>query len=106
MNETEIAAFDCLDIRFYFSSLELQDVSLPGYTNKYIGYDLFAPELDISHMLPVDLVSESLDTNITANSLENSGSWSINTEWSYKVCTANVSSDDTFNCKFSAHFVR
>ena len=100
--------FDCLDIRFYFSANEIQDKSKPGYTNKYIGYDLFAPELDIAHMLPIDLVHQSLDSNILATSTDQTGSWTINTDKSYKECSlaSNSDIDIKYNCLFSANFFR
>lgn len=56
--------YDCLDVRFYFSNNEIDDERKPGYSNKYIGYDLFAPDLDEKRMLPIDLVLQSLDDNI------------------------------------------
>ena len=91
--------FDCLDVRFYFSLAEINDESKPGYSNKYIGYDLFSPELDSTHMLPIDMVTGFLDSNIDSEATDKSGSWDINTTKSYKQCV-----NGTSNCLFSASF--
>ena len=59
--------FDCLDVQFYFSRDEIEDNTKFGYSSTFTGYDIFAPALDIKHMLPTDLISEYLDQNIESS---------------------------------------
>lgn len=92
--------FDCLDTRFLYSTEDLANPDAPGYTQKFIGFDLFGPGLDVSTMLPLDLVSDFLDSHIDTSSTDRSGTWKINTESSYKECKAEGV------CIFSVQFSR
>ena len=94
--------FDCLNVQFYFSQAEIADNTKPGYSSSFTGYDLFAPELDATHMLPIDLIADHLDQNIESSSSDKSGSWLIDADKSYKECNSGTLS----NCIFSASFAR
>lgn len=53
--------FDCINVRWYYDHNYIEKFGSPGYTESYLGYDLFAPRLDNSHMLPIDLTSHWAD---------------------------------------------
>ena len=53
--------FDCISVRWYYDHSQTEIMGSSGYTESYLGYDLFAPKLDMTHMLPIDLTSEWSD---------------------------------------------
>ena len=95
-----VTEYDCLLIRFYYSSADIANVESPAYTETFVGYDLHAPRLDMSYMLPADLRTDHLDSNIDAADADKSGSWTINVTKSSKECPS------IGNCVFNAHFFR
>jgi len=71
-----------------------------GYTENFVGKDIFGPRLDKTLMTPKDMERLFLDKNIDSSASEKSGAWTINTAKSYKLCTS------IGNCTFNAHFFR
>lgn len=55
VNLDKTEEFDCLNVRFLYSHSNINNQSSPGYSETFIGYDIYAPRLDMSYMLPDDL---------------------------------------------------
>ena len=101
--ETEVldssVRFDCLNTRFIYNEEDLENPDAPGFSNKFLAFDIFAPGIDKNTMLPSDLVSDFLDSNIDTSSGDRSGDWNLVESDSYKTCTSS-------NCNFSVRFNR
>ena len=100
VEQTLSGQYDCLAVRFYnaFDELALQDA--PGYSKTFTAYDLWAPFLDRSHMIPNDLITSYIDSTISDAVVDKSGQWTLNTEKSSKECVS------AGNCTFRASFSR
>ena len=108
--------FDCISVRWYYDHKQIDKIGEPGHSESYLGYDLYAPRLDPTHMLPIDLTTKWADdmNDSTANTraevlevLKNPPAvekkkdrWTVNTSKSYKTCPSNG------NCTFNFHFFR
>lgn len=100
-NPSGSAFFDCLDARFFFKFDEIDDVNAPGYTQAFTIFDLFAPKLDTSHLLPSDLTEKYLDSDLVEATVK-SGNWILNAGKSYKKCSTPTTC--TFNVSFERDF--
>ena len=98
-HESSSLNYDCLNVRFYYKESEINDPTANGYTETFIGQDIFAPKLDPTHILPLDLTRAYIDSNISSTG-DKSGDWTINKAKSYKTCPSQG------NCVFNAHFYR
>ena len=92
--------FDCLQILFYYAHDQIEVFSSAGYSEQFIGSDVFGPRLDTKLMAPSDLSRLFLDKDTDSADSDKSGAWTINTAKSYKLCTSRG------NCTFNAHFYR
>lgn len=100
-NPSASAFFDCLDARFFYAFNQISDVDAPGYTKAFTIFDLYAPKLDPSHLLPSDLTKTYLDTDLVGGT-ESSGNWILNADKSYKTCSTLTTC--TFNVSFERDF--
>ena len=108
--------FDCISVRWFYDHDSIEKIGESGHSESYLGYDLFAPKLDPSHMLPIDLTTEwaddsnDTDSNVRDEILEilknppavekKKDRWTVNTSKSYKTCPS------IGNCTFNFHFFR
>ena len=91
--------YDCLLIRFIYRLADITNASAAGASERFVGYDVFAPRLDMSTMLPNDLKTSYLDSDVPSSG-DQSSAWTVNTAKSYKTCPS------AGNCVFNAHFFR
>ena len=92
--------FDCLAIQFYYDHAGIDDMESEGYTESFYGHDTFGPKLNKQTMVPYNLYTDQLDKNIDLLQDNPTGSWTVNTAKSYKLCPS------IGNCVFNAHFFR
>lgn len=85
---------------FYYGHSDIEVPDTDGYTENFVGLDIYGPRIDKSLMAPKDMDRLFLDKTVDDSDGDKSGNWTINTAKSYKLCTS------VGNCVFNTHFFR